>query len=358
MAGDRIVRRHSWLALALALTGCTEPSPRERDASLLSVVAISAPRMAAPPHRVTAVAPIPARSGHPDLPLDPVRPLPAVLRGVTTDTAWNVPELTAAIRAHQVAPTVRIVLDPQPKPEAYRPAITALRPHAYLMGLLIDSGAMRRFTPAQVEARARAYLQAYGAQIDLWEIGNELNGAWVGASPAEINAKVQAAYDVVAGEYDRPTAITLNYWSTANCFAKPWEATLAFAQAMPAAVRAGTDYVMLSIYETACKPAQHPSAAAIGDMLAALGTLFPNARLGIGETGAQGTEDGLPRDATLAKKRRIAAYYYGLDHELRARLGDRFVGGYFWWYYAEDAVPRRHPGSLWPTLDPLLAALG
>jgi hypothetical protein len=86
--------------------------------------------------------------------------------------------------------------------------------------------------------------------------------------------------------------------------------------------------------------------------------LFPNAKLGIGEIGAQGTEDGLPRDPTPAKKKAVAERYYGMDAALRARLGARFVGGYFWWYYHEDAAPRAKPRSLWPTLDRLLAALG
>ncbi len=337
------------LAVALALAGCGGEEPAREALTVVPAVPVAA----------TAVAPAPeqGRPGHPDLPLAPDRPLPAVLRGVTTDTAWEVPELTDAIAAHAAAPTVRIVLDPGPRPEEYRPAIEALRPHAYLMGLLLDSTAMKRFSVDEVAARAEAYLTAFGDRIDLWEIGNELNGKWVGATPEEIDAKVQAAFDVVHGRGKR-TAITLNYWSGPNCYAKPWEDTLTFARQMPQAVREGTDYLLLSIYETACRPAQHPSAADLGDMLATLGDLFPSAKLGIGETGAQGVQDGLPRDPTLKKKRRIAEYYYGLDAALRTRLGDRYVGGYFWWYYAEDAVPRRKPKSLWPTLDRLLAALG
>lgn len=339
--------RRAALALLLMPSGCGPddgpvPTPAARTLAM------------------TASAPSPSRAaaGHPRLPDGPDRALPAVFRGVTTDTAWNVSNLTAAIRAHTSTPFGRIVFDPQPQPEAYHPVIEALRPHAYLMGLLLDSTALRRFTPEQVAARADAYLQAYGDRIDLWEIGNELNGAWVGKSPEEIDAKVQAAFDVVKGRYGRPVAVTLNFWSGPNCFAKPWEATLDFARQMPEAVRAGTNVVMLSVYETACRPAQHPSAAELGDMLTALGRLFPAAKLAIGETGAQGTEDGVPKDPGFARKKAIAERYYGMDHDLRSRLGGRFVGGYFWWYYAEDAVPRRQPRSLWPTIDRLLASLG
>jgi hypothetical protein len=349
-ASDRVIR--CWpIFLALVLAACGESEPAS-DA--LTVVASAAPA-AAPP-----VAPAPDRGqpGHPDLPLDPDRALPPVLRGVTTTTGWIVPDLTEAIAAHSVAPTVRIVFDPQPRPEQYRPVVEALRPHAYLMGEPIDSSAMKRYTPEEVATRADDYVRTFGDRIDLWEIGNELNGSWVGKTPEEIDAKLQAAFDVVKGRYAKRTAVTLNYWSGPNCYAKPWEDTLTFARQIPAGIREGTDFILLSIYETACKPPQHPSAADIGDMLAKLAPLFPNARLGIGEVGTQGVEDGLRRDPSFRKKRRIAEYYYGMDAALRARLGERYVGGYFWWYYAEDAVPRRKKKSLWPTLDRLLVALG
>ena len=330
------------LVVAAALTGCGE----DEEAPVAQAATTLARTVATP-----------STTARPRLPTGADRPLPAVFRGVTTDTAWNVPELTAAIRGHSVDPFVRIVLDPQPRPEAYRPAVEALRPHAYLMALLLDSTALRRFTPAQAAERAEAYVQAYGDRIDLWEIGNELNGSWVGRSPEEINAKVQAAFEVVKVRHDKPVAVTLNFWSGPNCYAKPWEATLDFARGMPGAVRRGTDVVTLSVYETACRPAQRPSEAELGDMLAALSALFPNAKLAIGETGAQGTEDGLAKDPSFAKKKAIAVRSYSMHQDLRARFGERFVGGYFWWYYAEDAVPRRRRQSLWPTIDRLLASL-
>ncbi|WP_279749894.1 hypothetical protein, partial [Staphylococcus aureus] len=71
--------------------------------------------------------------------------------------------------------------------------------------------------------------------------------------------------------------------------------------------------------------------------------IFPHARVGIGELGAQGRADGLPRDPRLAEKERIARRYIGMHDRLRASVGRRFVGGYFWWYYATDAVPWNRP---------------
>jgi hypothetical protein len=91
-------------------------------------------------------------------------------------------------------------------------------------------------------------------------------------------------------------------------------------------------------------------------MLVELGKLFPNARLGIGEIGAQNETDGFPTP-TYSEKVRIAKRYYGMHTELKEIVGERFVGGYFWWYYCEDALPEDGKGSLWPVLNELLAGL-
>lgn len=291
------------------------------------------------------------------MPLAAARTPALPLRGVTLDLMDDLPAILAAISAHRTVPTVRVVFDPARSPVDYAAAIRALRPSAWIMGELLDSTAMRGTTVAQVRARARRFTAALGGSVDIWEIGNEVNGAWVGRNPAEINAKVAAAFDAVGGEAQARTALTLNYWSGPGCYARPWEATLEFARAMPARVRAGVNFVFLSTYETACDPPQHPTAQDMATMLASLGQIFPRARLGIGEVGAQGIADGLPADPTLAEKRRLARRYYGMNAELARRVGPRFAGGWFWWYYREDAVPKDSPASLWPTLDGLLSAL-
>lgn len=281
------------------------------------------------------------------------------LRGVTVETVHNLDALVTALRAHRVRPTVRIVFQRGEPPSTYRTAIARIHPYADIVALLLDSTAMRHTTVAQVRERARAYVRAFSRDVDIWEIGNELNGEWLG-TPREIDAKVAAAYDVVEVEnaaLGLRSAITLNYWPSHDCYAQDWEATLPFARQLPERVRRGSDYVLLSFYETACSPRAHPSAADFTKVLRSLGSIAPQAELGIGEIGAQGRADGLPRDPSLAEKQRIARTYYGMHDRLRAGVGPRFVGGYFWWYYATDAVPKDRPGSLWPTLDGLLRAM-
>ncbi len=224
------------------------------------------------------------------------------------------------------------------------------------MGELIDSDALEDLSVAEVRERASSFADAFGDQIDIWEIGNELNGNWVGSGPEEINAKVQAAYDVLAKDRDYRTMITLNYWSSANCYDAEWEATLPYARTLPAELREGVSYVALSVYETACAPRQRPTATDLAMTTRELGALFPTALLAIGEVGAQRSADGIA-EPDLAEKTHIARTYYGMHAELVRMVGPRFVGGYFWWYYVDDAVPRARACSLWPALEQLLSAL-
>ena len=337
------------IAMALApLAGCTRPAPTVdgNPPPVALPVALPVPGAARP----VSPPPVPAA-------IASIRAVPSPMRGVTIDSVANLPAIVEAVQGLSSKPTIRLVFDPGTTPADYASAVTALRPHAYLMGELVDSTALRRISVDGMTRQARNFARAFAGQIDIWEIGNEVNGAWAGRNPEEINAKVLAAYRVIAGEFHLRTAITLNYWSGPDCYAKPWEPTLAFAQGMPAELREGTRLVLLSVYGTACSPPQHPDAAALARTLNRLARLFPNARLGIGEIGAQGIVDGLPADPSLVEKQRIAQTYYGMQHELRLRVGNRFAGGYFWWYFRQDAVPRDKPETLWPELDRLLSGL-
>jgi hypothetical protein len=277
------------------------------------------------------------------------------LHGLTLESVRPLGPTVRAVRAHHVRPAVRIVFQHGQGPARYSKAVRRLGRPADLMGEIVDSTAVRRTSLKEYRLRARSYVNRFGSRIDIWEIGNELNGDWLGR-PATINAKVRAAYDVVENEnasLNLRSAITLNYWPSHDCYAHRWERTLRFARHLPREVRRGVDFTFLSFYETACKPIAHPSVGDFAHTFRALEQIFPNARVGMGEIGAQRRSDGLSTNPTLAEKKRIAERYYGMHDELRQRLGPRYVGGYFWWYYAQDAVPRHRPKSLWPTLDSL-----
>jgi len=100
-----------------------------------------------------------------------------------------------------------------------------------------------------------------------------------------------------------------------------------------ASLRESLAYVFVSYYEDDCGR-RIPDWNAVFHRL---GRIFPRAALGIGECGT--TVEG-QKASTLTR-------YYGM------RLDEpRFVGGFFWWYFKRDMVPRQRP--LWAELDALM----
>lgn len=279
--------------------------------------------------------------------------LPAqTLRGVTIDSLDNIEAAASVLSSSAKRLTVRLVMDPERSVDAYEKAVEALTPHADIMIQVLDSTELSHYSVEWIADRTRAAMAAFGDDVDIWEIGNELNGSWAGISPTQINKKARAAYDVVRAGGGK-TAITFNYWSSSDCYSQPWEATLSYAR-RSALTFADVDYVFLSVYETVCVPSQHPSAADLASMLNDLGEMYPSSYLGIGEVGAQGVADGLSSDPSMVEKERLARYYYGLHDALVTQVGPRYVGGYFWWYFREDVIDAPEESSLWPTLNELL----
>lgn len=257
------------------------------------------------------------------------RALPRVLSGVTADDVSAPGRLAASFRHLPVRPVTRLYFDVRQPPAAYAAAVRALHPVSYLMGELLDSSDERSITTAAYRLRVRAYLAAFGTAIDIWEIGNEVNGNWTGPYPAAA-AKLRAAYRLAAARRLR-TALTLYY--NAGCGDGRGElGPLAFSRRyVPARIRDGLGYVFLSYYEDQCG-GRRPGARAWTGYFRSLHALYPHARLGFGEI-------GLARPVTAATRpaaRSLIRYYYGL----RVRL-PYYAGGYFWWYYAEDCLPYR-----------------
>lgn len=270
------------------------------------------------------------------------------LHGITLESIEDFPASHQIIADNEQPLTVRLVMDLELDLREYQDEVADLSSVSSVMVQLADSEQLGQLSTSQYAQRAAEAVKLFGDNVDIWEIGNELNGEWVGKSPEEINEKVLAAHQVIAAAGGQ-TALTLNYWSSPDCYAQPWEATLDYAQDMPEELR-DVDYILLSVYETACSPPQYPTAVELGDTLAALGELFPDAALGIGEIGAQGVEDGLAADPSLEQKQAIAHKYYGMYTELRQQLGDQFIGGYFWWYFKRDVVDEKENQSLMPSL--------
>lgn len=237
---------------------------------------------------------------------------------------------------------MRIVLDAGSSPADYTRAVAALNPVSYLMAELVDSSDVKSTSATAYHAKTASFLAAF-PQIPIWEVGNEVNGNWLG-SYSDVAAKVIDAFDLVHSS-GHLAALTLweNSWAPDHCGDGSSELTAQqfSSQYLPEAMRRVVDYALVSWYPTQCSGLGNvdvPAATIAGEMTG-LAALYPNAHVGFGEL-------GLPNAAsssTLATAQNIASYYY------RLQLAAPYVAGGFWWYWAEDAVPASKP--LWATLS-------
>lgn len=260
--------------------------------------------------------------------------IPAAVFGVTADDVSDPSALAAELAALPFRPTVRVYFDVHQPASAYLAALQAIHPVANVMGELLDSSDEESISVSAFGARAASYVSALGQWVDVWEIGNEVNGNWTGP-PDQVEAKLTEAYDAVAAAGGR-SALTLyeNDFGPDHCGDGPGELTPAqFSETyVPPSVRAGIDMVLLSYYPTQCGGAE-PTSAVVAAAFARLHPLYPHAVAGFGEV-------GLPQPATAAtaaQAEQIMSWAYSLDPGL-----DYYIGGYFWWYGAEDSLP---PGA-------------
>lgn len=261
--------------------------------------------------------------------------LPAPLYGVTVDDVSDLPAIMSGLRALPYRPTVRVVFDADEPAGYYLASVRTLSSAGRVMGELLDSSEEQKVAPAAMAARAEQYLSVLGPYVGIWEIGNEVNGNWLG-SYADVAARLTAAFQQAHDHHAR-TALTLyaNDLGPDRCGDGSGEPTpQEFSrQYVPAGLRDGLDYVFLSYYPDQCGGLE-PTVGRLQDELEQLHALYPAAVLGLGEV-------GLPDPVTAttaARARQVMAWAYSLAPRLAY-----YVGGYFWWYGAEDALGPGRP---------------
>lgn len=246
--------------------------------------------------------------------------------GVTIDDVSGTADIVEALRALPRRATARVVFDERVAAEDYVAPVTAIHAVSDVLGELLDSSAVASYSVGEYAARADEYLARLGGVVDVWEVGNEINGEWLGGT-ADVVAKMTAAFDRAQAAGAR-TALTLYY--NRDCWQDADHEMFTWAEAnVPARMKQGLDWVLVSFYEDDCNGITPDWPAEI----ARLGAIFPAARLGLGECGT--------RDE--ARKAEYVRRYYGM------RLDEpRWIGGWFWWWFREDMVPRTRP--LWAVL--------
>ncbi|HXB15050.1 MAG TPA: hypothetical protein VNV44_04830 [Solirubrobacteraceae bacterium] len=252
------------------------------------------------------------------------------LYGVTIDRISKASRIAQALTALPERATTRVYFEPHQPASYYATALAQIHAVSGVMGELLDSSDETSLSTEAFQAHVEEYLAKLSPDIDIWEVGNELNGNWTG--PYEtVAAKLTDAYDDVAAAHG-VTALTLyeNSFGPEHC--GDGEAELTPAQFteryVPEQVADGLHYVLLSYYPTQCG-GRMPGDAEVAAELERLHALYPNAQLGFGEV-------SLPRHAskrTLAQAEAIMRWAYSLNPGL-----PYYAGGYFWWYGYEDAL--------------------
>jgi hypothetical protein len=247
--------------------------------------------------------------------------------GVTIDGVNKIANTVTALSRHCKKPTTRIVFDEWVAASQYVDAVNKVHDVSFIMGEILDSYYMKQYNLSQYAARTKEYLNLLGSKVDIWEIGNEINGEWLGKTP-DVVAKMDTAYKIIKSA-NKKTALTLYYnkncWSNSNNEMFKWA-----VKNIPQYMKNGLDYVWISYYEDDCNNLQ-PNWQVVID---SLGKIFPNAKLGIGECGT----------TSSTKKASYITRYYNMKIN-----NSRYVGGYFWWYYRQDCTP--YTKTLWSTMD-------
>src|SRR5262249_26009853 len=118
--------------------------------------------------------------------------------GVTIDKIAKAPRVVEALEALPERPTTRVYLEPHRSASFYAPALAQIHAAGGVMGELLDSSDEKSLSTDAYQARVQEYLGALSGSVDIWEVGNEVNGNWTG--PYEtVSAKLTEAYRDVAG---------------------------------------------------------------------------------------------------------------------------------------------------------------
>lgn len=245
--------------------------------------------------------------------------------GVTISNPWNqMPAIMKSLSTLAFKPTARVVFDEFVPASDYKPIVDELQSASYVMGEILDSYYMPKYSVQAYKDRTTEYLNSLGSSVNIWEIGNEINGEWLGDTTS-VKAKMTAAYDIVKAA-NKTTALTLYY--NKGCFSKADHEMFTWTQNnVPEYMKLGLDYVFISFYEDDCNGIQ-PN---WNEVFNQLGEMFPNSKIGFGENGTV---------ASSKKESYINRYYrMSINHP-------RFIHGNFWWYF--DASQNGGPGDMVP----------
>ena len=100
--------------------------------------------------------------------------------GVTIDKVSRPTRIASALAALPERATTRVYFEPRQPASHYAPALEDIHAVSGVMGELLDSSDERSISTAAFQAHVEEYLASLSNDVDIWEVGNEVNGDWTG----------------------------------------------------------------------------------------------------------------------------------------------------------------------------------
>jgi|ERR1051325_5153120 hypothetical protein len=335
--------------------------------------------------------------------------LPSYFNGLTLESPLSLSEeVWERIRTIPTVTTVRVVFDKDTEPERYISVLDRLhslkfpdggKRKVYLLGEFLDSDFLARYRwvcdrgagctsdedPAaqshDYKTRIDRYLDVLDRYIDVWEVGNEVNGEWadegcvkdsddkckykkvdgkrVSVMPArpDLTAeKIRYAIQKV-NEKGKPVALTLIHQPECTT----WDDNTMFEWARnnlrPKLDDVTINYLLISYYEDNCDkgkktideeprglPDQNRRNLYWNRIFNQLADLFPHVEhIGFGEVGYSSDMETCRRDElsfckkgtnkVRGSKLALLNRYYGMQV-----YNPKYIGGHFWWTAQQDIV--------------------
>ena len=269
---------------------------------------------------------------------------------IRTNTYLN--QVVTSLDNLSVTPTVRIVYTGGATASSYGPPTQQIKSNRYVMGTVVDSGSMACYTVEDHHLRWQDYISNLSDYVDVWEVGNEINGNWLfgdkgpgcnGTTQADVVTKMTDAYDQAKGN-GKATALTLFFNVDSTCAASDPQ-MIDWANAnVPDRMKTGLDYVLVSFYPQWCTSNPYAYTPDWNTVFSTLQSIFPNAKLGMGEIGWD-SQLGRPSDNDLIT-------IIQTDYRIHPTTVTNWVGGGFYWEFGLDAVPYDGtPGSIWHVIN-------
>ncbi len=237
---------------------------------------------------------------------------------------------------------IRIVFDEFISPDYYDGIVSyAQKKNLHIMGEILDSSCMRLYSLEDFKSRVREYVNHF-PDIEAWEIGNEINGEWLGEN---VVAKIEYAADYIKKvRLDAIIVLTL-YWQFGTEDI-PHSVFQWIKNNLKPELINKIDVIALSIYVM-----NSPLGMAFDEVFQMLHKYFPEKKIMIGEMDywyVEGEDiwwwhSNTEPVSTVRKKFCKQMYASALGYPFS------LLGG-FWWYYNLEMYP---PNDLWRTLNEL-----